>query len=58
MKGLMAENRYNEGYLSIRSAVEAIQGGWTKSHIPVESFYIEGKDLRDPTYEKLLYPIE
>lgn len=58
VKGLMAENRYNEGYLSILSAVEAIQGGWTKSHIPVESFYIERKDLRDPAYEKLLYPIE
>lgn len=58
IKGLMAENRYNEGYLSVRNAVEAIQGMWLKNRIHVETYYIEGKDLRDDKYEKLLYPIE
>lgn len=58
IKGLMAVNQYDEGYLSIRSAVEAIQGVWRRNQVPMETYYIERQDLRDQKYEKLLYPIE
>lgn len=58
IQGLMAVNDYDEGYLSIRMAVEAIQGMWLREQMFMESYYITGEDLRERRYEKLLYPME
>ena len=56
--GVVVNNRYDEGYSSVYYAVEAIQGDTTETEIVLESFYIDRESLRDPQYEKLLYPIE
>ena len=58
IKGIMAVNDYDEGYLCIRTAVEAIQGMWLREQMFMESYYITGEDLRERRYEKLLYPME
>lgn len=58
VKGIMVSNCYDEGYTSVRRAVEAIQGMRLNDQIVSETFYIERENLRDPEYEKLLYPIE
>ncbi|MCI8512539.1 MAG: sugar ABC transporter substrate-binding protein [Lachnospiraceae bacterium] len=56
--GLMASSQFDEGYLSVRLAVEAIQGSWPGRQNALNFYYIEAKDLRDERYEKMLYPME
>lgn len=56
--GIMVSNCYDIGYSSVRHAVEAIQGVRLNEQIVSETFYIQREDLRDPKYEKLIYPIE
>ena len=56
----MVHNWFDEGYLSVEKAVEAIQegGGIKEQQIVMEAFYITREELRDTRYEKMLYPID
>lgn len=56
--GIIVKNQYDEGYKSVCSAVETIREKQRLEDVELESFYIESKDLRNPEYEKLLYPID
>lgn len=56
--GLVVYNLFDEGYLSIQKAVEAIQASVPKTQIEMATFYITKEQLRNPDYEKMLYPIE
>lgn len=59
IRGLVVHNWFDEGYLSVEKAVEAIQeGGGLREQITLEAHYITKEDLRDPEYEKMLYPID
>ena len=59
IRGMIVHNRFDEGYLSVEKAVEAIQGGGSaKEQIDMEAYYITREDLRNPDYEKMLYPID
>lgn len=56
--GIVTVNRFNEGYLSVQAAVEAIKGSLSRKEYQLGSFYLERDNLRDKAYEKMLYPIE
>ena len=56
--GLTAYNQFDEGYLSVKQAVEAIQGTHQKQETQLTAIYVDKDRLRDKTYEKMLYPIE
>ena len=56
--GMTAYNQFDEGYLSVKQAVEAIQGTHRKQQTVLEAIYVDEDRLRDKTYEKMLYPIE
>lgn len=56
--GIIVSNRYDVGYTSVKRAVEAVQGERVSEQILLDTFYVERGNLRDPEYEKLLYPIE
>ncbi len=58
IQGLVTYNRYDEGYLSVKRAVEAIQGIRQRDQILLETYYIEKSHLRDKEYEKMLYPLD
>lgn len=58
IRGMIVNNQFNAGYLSIQAAVEAIQMGIQKKQVVLDSFYIEKEHLRQPEYEKMLYPME
>lgn len=59
IRGLVVHNWFDEGYLSIAKAVSAIEGeSREKEEIVMEAYYITKEDLRDTTYEKMLYPID
>lgn len=56
--GMTAYNQFDEGYLSVKQAVDAIQGTRQKEPAVLEAIYVDEDTLRDKTYEKMLYPIE
>lgn len=56
--GICATDDFGIGYLSVRTAVQALEGGGSQSRITMDSYYIEKEDLRKPEYEKLLFPVE
>lgn len=56
--GLITYNQFDEGYLGIERAVEAIQGTAPGRREEMEAYYIEAEDLQEGTYEKLLYPMQ
>lgn len=59
IQGLVVHNWFDEGYLSVEKAVEAIQGGGNlKEQTNMKAYYITKEDLRNPVYEKMLYPID
>ena len=59
IRGLVAHNRFDEGYLSIEKAVAVITGGYSeREELIMESYYITREELRNPIYEKMLYPID
>lgn len=58
VSGVVTASQFDLGYLSIQKAVEAIQNGSRGERILLDAFYIRREDLRDPAYEKMLYPIE
>ena len=54
MKGICVTDEFSIGYLSVSMAVEAAE----KKVVAIDSVYIDKESLRDPVYEKLLFPIE
>ena len=56
--GMTAYNQFDEGYLSVKQAVEAIQGTHQKQETQLTAIYVDKDRLRDKTYEKMFYPIE
>ena len=58
IRGLCVTDDFRAGYLCIRRAVEAACGQKTEPFTVLEHYYIEKEDLRQPRYEKMLYPIE
>jgi len=57
ISGICVTDDFSIGYLSVRAAVQALEGA---DSIPVTAdfYYIEKENLREPDYEKLLFPIE
>lgn len=57
ISGICVTDDFGVGYLSVRAAVQVLEG---TDSIPVmaDSYYIEKENLREPYYEKLLFPIE
>lgn len=57
ISGVCVTDDFSIGYLSVRTAVQVLEG--TES-IPImaDFYYIEKENLREPGYEKLLFPIE
>ena len=47
--GLITYNQFDEGYLGIERAVEAIQGTAPGRREEMESYYIEAEDLQEGT---------
>lgn len=58
IKGLVISNEFEQGYLCVENAVQAIEKKKNTESIRLESYYIEKADLRDRFIEKTLYPIE
>lgn len=57
ISGICVTDDFSIGYLSVRAAVQVLEG---TDGIPImaDSYYIEKENLREPYYEKLLFPIE
>lgn len=59
VRGMVVHNWFDQGYLGIEKAVASIKGeSGEKEEIIMEAYYITKEDLRDPAYEKMLYPID
>lgn len=56
--GLVVNDQFDAGYLSIVKAVEATDKGLEREQLVLESYYIKKADLRSSRFEKILYPIE
>lgn len=56
--GVCVTDEFSVGYLCVRTAIRELEGDRYQPPIVMTSYYIEKKDLRDPAYEKLLFPIE
>ncbi len=57
ISGICVTDDFSIGYLSVCAAVQVLEG---KDSIlaPANLYYIEKENLREPDYEKLLFPIE
>ena len=57
ISGICVTDDFSIGYLSVCLAVQTLEG---KDNIPImaDFYYIEKENLREPEYEKLLFPIE
>lgn len=57
IKGILAENMYDAGYISMEEAVNAIENRGIKEKRTLESFFLRKSDITKKDYEKMLYPI-
>ena len=55
--GICVTDDFSIGYLSVRAAVQVLDGN-DNSYVVMDSYYIEKENLREPYYEKVLFPIE
>ena len=57
VSGICVTDDFSIGYLSVRAAVQVLERA---DSIPVTAdiYYVEKENLREPDYEKLLFPIE
>ena len=58
IQGLCVTDDFTAGYVSMQKAVEAAAGEPGGEDMLLDGWYIERKDLRDPFFETMLYPIE
>lgn len=56
LSGLMVINRYDEGYLSLKQAVYAIDHK-EQAEVSLDFFYITKEQIYEKEYQKLLFPI-
>lgn len=56
--GLAAYNQFDMGYMSVKRAVEAIQGSRQRQQIQLKTVYVDKDNMWDKMYEKMFYPIE
>ena len=57
LSGIVVENDYLKGYLSIEAAVSLIKHDRTEQEVTLETFVITPETVHDSKYEMLLYPI-
>lgn len=58
IRGMAVSNEFDEGYLCVEKAVEAIQRKGGREQIILDTYYIEKADLRESRFEKILYPMD
>lgn len=58
IRGMIVSNEFDEGYLCVEKAVEAIQRSGSREQTTLDTYYIEKADLRERKFEKILYPID
>lgn len=59
IRGVCVTDEFSIGYLSVQQAVAAAKNQTIQNDsIVLQNYYIEKADLRNPEYEKMLYPIE
>lgn len=56
--GLCVTDEFSRGYFSVCMAVEALEGKASGETLVLDSYYIERENLREPEYEKMLFPVE
>ena len=56
--GICVTDQFGAGYLSVETAVRALEEGGSQGREELDVWYIDKEDLRRPEYEKLLYPVE
>ncbi|MCI8888397.1 MAG: substrate-binding domain-containing protein [Hungatella sp.] len=56
--GICVTDEFGMGYFGVLTAIEGLEGLGNGAGKTMDSWYIEKKDLRDPAYEKMLFPIE
>ena len=55
--GICVTDEFSIGYYSVREAVRALEGAGSVPTV-MDSYYIEKEDLRNPAFEKMLFPID
>ena len=56
--GICVTDEFSIGYFSVSAAVRALEGDVVQNPVIMDSYYIEKDDVREPDYEKMLFPIE
>jgi len=56
--GVCVTDEFSRGYFSVRMAVRALEEKGAQEPLVMGSYYIEKEDLREPKYEKILFPME
>lgn len=56
--GICVTDEFSIGYFSVSAAVRALEGDVVQNSKEMDFFYIEKSDLREPLFEKMLFPIE
>lgn len=56
--GLCVTDEFSRGYFSVYMAVGELERSKERKSKIMDSYYIEKKDLREPEYEKMLFPVE
>lgn len=56
--GLCVTDEFSRGYFSVCMAVGALERRGDRDAMVMDSYYIEKEDLREPKYEKMLFPVE
>lgn len=56
--GVCVTDEFSRGYFSVYMAVGELERSGERKSMVMDSYYIEKKDLREPKYEKMLFPVE
>lgn len=56
--GICVTDEFSRGYFSVSRAIEALEKKSGQEPLVMDSYYIEKEDLREPEYEKILFPME
>lgn len=56
--GICVTDEFSRGYLSVRMAIQALEGTKDQELLEMDSYYIEKENLREPKFEKMLFPME
>ena len=56
--GVCVTDEFSRGYFSVYMAIQALEEKDSQRPMTMDSYYIEKRDLREPKYEKILFPVE